>query len=49
MAGGAGAEWLLTEDLQDGAPINGVRLLNPFLPENATVLDLLLTPPPGTA
>lgn len=48
VAGDAGADWLMTEDLQDGATINGVRLLDPFKPENAELLDLLLTPPPGT-
>lgn len=42
VAEAAGATWLLTEDMQDGATINGVRLLNPFDPGNAELLDALL-------
>lgn len=49
VAGTAGAQWLLSEDMQDGATINGVRLLNPFNPENSEILACLLTPLPGTA
>lgn len=49
VAARAGAEWMLSEDMQDGATINGVRLLNPFEPENAELLDAILKPPPGTA
>lgn len=46
---GAGVDYLLTEDMQDGAVIDGVRILNPFNPGNAELLNLLLTPPPETA
>ena len=49
VAGAAGAEWLLSEDMQDGATINGVRLLDPFNPENSEILAGLLTPASGTA
>ena len=49
VAKSAGAEWLFTEDMQDGATIDGVRLINPFKSDNAEVMDLLDTPPPGTA
>ena len=49
VAGNAGAEYLLTEDMHDGAIIGGVRLLNPFNPANAAMLADLLTPPPETA
>lgn len=44
VAGSAQAEWLLSEDMQDGATIAGVRLLNPFNPDHAELLDALLTP-----
>lgn len=46
VAGDAGAEFLLSEDMQDGAMVDGVRLLNPFNPANTELLDLLLTPSP---
>ena len=46
VAGEAGAEFLLSEDMQDGALINGVRLLDPFLQSNAEAVNLLLTPSP---
>ena len=46
VAGAAGAEWLLTEEMHDGATYAGVRLLNPFNAANAEALDLLLTPEP---
>ena len=45
----AGAKALLTEDMQDGATIAGVRLVNPFDPANRELVDALLTPLPGTA
>ena len=38
--GGAGL--LLSEDMQDGAELDGVRLLNPFAPANRDRLDALL-------
>lgn len=44
VAGGAGAECLLSEDMQDGTIVNGVRLINPFKPENTDILVALLTP-----
>lgn len=44
-----GVEFLITEDMADGAVIDGVRIVNPFNPANAELLDLLLTPQPGTA
>lgn len=38
----AGATTLLTEDMQDGALIDGLHILNPFVPANrATVAALL--------
>jgi len=37
-----GATHLLSEDLQDGALLHGVRVLNPFDPTNAGVIDRLL-------
>ena len=46
VAGGAGAKYLLTEDMQDGVQIDGVTTLNPFNPANSELLDLLLTPQP---
>lgn len=36
------AALFLTEDMQDGATIDGVTILNPFLPSNASRLDALL-------
>ena len=39
-------KYLITEDMQDGAQIDGVTLINPFNPANAELLDLLLTPQP---
>lgn len=33
---------LLSEDMQDGAVYDGVRVLNPFIPKNATVIGELL-------
>ncbi|MCC7045439.1 MAG: PIN domain-containing protein [Alphaproteobacteria bacterium] len=38
-AAGCGA--ILTEDLQDGQSIGGVRFINPFLPENKALIDRL--------
>jgi predicted nucleic acid-binding protein len=39
----AGAKALLTEDLQDGRMISGVRLLNPFVSANIDTIDALLS------
>jgi predicted nucleic acid-binding protein len=38
----AGAKALLTEDMQDGRVIDGLRLINPFSPANAQMIDALL-------
>lgn len=38
----AGAKVLLTEDMQDGRIINGMRLVNPFAAANAKPIDDLL-------
>jgi predicted nucleic acid-binding protein len=38
----AGAKVLLTEDMQDGRIINGLRLINPFAAANAKAIDELL-------
>ena len=46
VTGASETACLLTEDMQDGATINGVMLLNPFEPTNAELLDALLTPAP---
>lgn len=44
----ARVEYLLTEDMGDGQDYDGVVVLNPFNPANAELIDLLLTPAPGT-
>jgi predicted nucleic acid-binding protein len=38
----AGANVLLTEDMQDGRSINGLRLINPFVAANAKAIDDVL-------
>ncbi len=38
----AGCRFLLTEDLQDGRDLEGVRFVNPFDPANDAVVDLIL-------
>ena len=38
----AGAVALLTEDLQDGRRLEGLRLINPFVAANTKVVDGLL-------
>jgi predicted nucleic acid-binding protein len=38
----AGVALLVTEDLQDGQVIEGVRIANPFAPANAAVIDAAL-------
>jgi len=40
----AGCRVLLTEDLQDGRNLEGVRFVNPFDPANDDVVDLILPP-----
>jgi predicted nucleic acid-binding protein len=37
-----GAKVLLTEDLQDGRILDGLRLLNPFQAANAEAVDAVL-------
>lgn len=37
----AGAKVLLSEDMQDGRAIGGVRILNPFNPANDAAIDAL--------
>jgi predicted nucleic acid-binding protein len=44
-----GAEWFLSEDLQDGLSIDGITVLNPFIAGNAERVSELLRPPPETA
>lgn len=38
---GAGASVLLSEDMQDGRSVAGLRILNPFAPANAAAIDAL--------
>jgi predicted nucleic acid-binding protein len=38
----AGAKALLTEDMQDGRTIDGLRLVNPFVSANSQAIDILL-------
>ena len=38
----AGARVLLTEDMQDGRSLNGLRLLNPFAPVNDEAIEVVL-------
>ena len=38
----AGANVLLTEDMQDGRSIDGLRLINPFAAANGKAIDDLL-------
>jgi predicted nucleic acid-binding protein len=38
----AGATHLLSDDMQDGAMLDGLRVINPFDPANANVVDRLL-------
>lgn len=37
-----GAKVLITEDMQDGRTIDGLRLINPFAPANAEAIESLL-------
>jgi predicted nucleic acid-binding protein len=38
----AGAKALLTEDMQDGRILDGLRLINPFAPGNTEAIEALL-------
>jgi hypothetical protein len=44
----AGAKALLTEDMQDGRVIDGLRLLNPFATANAAAIEDMLGGAPRT-
>ncbi|HMR31339.1 MAG TPA: PIN domain-containing protein [Geminicoccaceae bacterium] len=44
-----GCRFLLTEDLQNGRDLEGVRLVNPFDPANDGLIDLILPAPPVSA
>jgi|ERR1043165_2116675 predicted nucleic acid-binding protein len=37
----AGAKVLITEDMQDGRVVDGLRLINPFVPANAAAVEAL--------
>jgi predicted nucleic acid-binding protein len=40
----AGLQYLLSEDMQDGRQLGGLRIINPFRPENAALIDRILPP-----
>ncbi len=40
----AGCEVILSEDMQDGRDLEGVRFINPFRPESRELVDLILPP-----
>jgi predicted nucleic acid-binding protein len=40
----AGCRVLLSEDFQDGRELDGVRVVDPFLPDNEALVDLVLPP-----
>ena len=42
VAARAGATLLLTEDMQDGLEVGGLRLVNPFMAGNAALIDAAL-------
>lgn len=44
VASRAGATHLLSEDMQDGAAIDGLKIINPFESSNRTEIDRLLPP-----
>lgn len=43
----AGCRFLLTEDLQDGRDLEGVRFVNPFDTANDAAIELILPGPPA--
>ena len=47
VASSAGANYLMSEDMQDGLTIDGLTVINPFNPANAALIDALLTPMEG--
>jgi predicted nucleic acid-binding protein len=40
----AGLQYLLSEDMQDGRQLGSLRIINPFRPENAALIDRILPP-----
>jgi len=40
----AGVHYLLTEDLQDGRSLRSMAIVNPFAPENNSLIDRILPP-----
>ena len=38
----AGLRYLLSEDMQDGRQLGSLRIVNPFRPENAALIDRIL-------
>ncbi len=40
----AGLQYLLSEDMQDGRRLGRLTIVNPFRPENATLIDRILPP-----
>jgi len=40
----AGLHYLLSEDMQDGRRLGTLRIVDPFLPENAALIDRILPP-----
>ncbi len=43
-AGRVGLQYLLSEDMQDGRRLGSLRIVNPFRPENAALIDRILPP-----
>jgi predicted nucleic acid-binding protein len=43
-AGRAGLQYLLSEDMQDGRRLGNLRIVNPFNPENAALIDRIFPP-----
>ena len=44
VAANAGAEYFVSEDMQNGMTVDGLTVVNPFNPANTTLIDLLLSP-----
>jgi len=40
----AGLQYLLSEDMEDGRRLGSLRIVNPFRPENAPLIDRILPP-----
>jgi predicted nucleic acid-binding protein len=43
-AGRIGLQYLLSEDMQDGRRLGSLRIVNPFRPQNAALIDRILAP-----